>query len=299
MINISMNTYKLFEKLCRQALTEWSTVNHLIKQYPSGKQLMRELHKKYNLPHNLEFREVEKILWRDLSSEIGLAICIGKNRDAAAIYSGSRDSYRAIAVVNGEIKHFDDERGGNVKDWVESHIGKVKRIFVAKETAEHRSKKYNRQKLANIVKHSETISTDKLLKKFSPILRTSIEQVKADVKGMLSSAIKSDAYSKVEKKIEKLKKLEHALAHIENNNFEDRNLKHMLEKAINYAITMSAKHFYPDDTEIEKSYGGQIAAIRYYDRPNGVDKLLNDISLGESKKVSSVLGFFKKGLLVL
>jgi hypothetical protein len=295
-----MNKFKLFEAFCRQALIEWSTINHLIKDYPNGKHLMQHMHHAYRFPHDLEFTEVEKIRWREFGSQTSLAICIGKNNSAAAIlYDSKKDSYRAIVSVDGEIKDYDSDRGGNVKDFIKSYVGKIKKIWIAREPLTHREKISKRKAAADHISGVEKIRPEQLLKRFSPLLRTSMEQVKADIKGMIANVVKGDAYHKAEKKIGKLKHLERALSNIEDDNMTDYHLTNILDNSIAYAIAMSAKHFYPDDTELERTYAGTIRAKTYYDRQNGVDKLLADIGAGDHKKVSSVLGFFKKGLLVL
>jgi hypothetical protein len=57
---------------------------------------------------------------------------------------------------------------------------------------------------------------------------------------------------------------------------------------------MAASHYYPEQTgNISKDYGGSYTA----QNNEGPRQLLQDISQGDTKKLGTVLGFFKRALI--
>ena len=90
-----------------------------------------------------------------------------------------------------------------------------------------------------------------------------------------------------------LKILERALDSIESGADE---VPDSIKRSVNVAINMAASHYYPDETgEISRSRygGGDYSAERH----EGPQKLLADISAGDTKKLGTILSFFKRSLI--
>jgi hypothetical protein len=120
-----------------------------------------------------------------------------------------------------------------------------------------------------------------------------MQAAKADIKGMITTMIKNDAFDKAEKKLSILKALQRATDTMEVGTLDDT--PEWLQKAVSLAILMAASHHYPDLTgEIERSrYGGGASS----QNPEGPKKLLSDVSNGDTTKLGTILGFFKRNLI--
>ncbi len=116
----------------------------------------------------------------------------------------------------------------------------------------------------------------------------------ADVKGMISTMIKNDAYEKAERKLNILKSLQRAAESMEAGELDSA--PEWLQKAVGSAIVMAASHHYPEETgEISRGrYGSSGLQATHSEGPK---KLLQDISGGDTAKLGTVLGFFKRNLI--
>jgi hypothetical protein len=64
--------------------------------------------------------------------------------------------------------------------------------------------------------------------------------------------------------------------------------------AVSTAVLMTASHYYPETTgEISKDYGG----IGFSEFSRGPQQILQDISQGDTKKLGTILSFFKRTLI--
>ena len=144
------------------------------------------------------------------------------------------------------------------------------------------------------VSGSQLVSQETLVKKFKPLWLRSMRAAEADVKGMITTMIKNDAYEKAEKKLGIVKSLQRAAEAIEMGELDSA--PEWLQRSVNNAILMAASHHYPELTgEIQRGrYGsGGLQATN----SDGPRKLLQDISDGDTAKLGTILGFFKRNLI--
>lgn len=280
---------KIFATLCENLL-ESSTAMNLIASNPGGSQVVKYLHKELGLGHDLDYREIPKISWSELKgTRRGAWVVLKGNKGTGAIKAYG-DSYLAVASDGGDIKTKEDSRGGNILDFFKEHIGKPTQFFAAMNTSAASDKKHKRKE-NNRPAADEIVDQDSLVKKFKPLWARAIEAAIADIKGHIANQIKNGAFDKAKRKLDQVSSLQNNLDRLEVGDFSETpgNIK----TAVHTAILMAASYYYPDETgDINKDYRGYTSQLT-----TGPRKLLNDISKGDTKKLGTILGFFKKALI--
>lgn len=281
-------TIKIFASLC-ESITEASTSMNLIANVPGGKEVIKHLHSKMELGHNLEYRPTEKISWSDLKSAYrgSWAILIGTD-GAAAIKASSSGNYTAVASDGGEVKSLTSGRGGDVLDFIKKEVGRIQKTFIARNTSDVQDKKRKRQQ-SDV--DAQVMNKDKLIVKFKPLWSKAIVAAIADIKGHVSNMIKNDAFDKARVKLNHIEHLQGYLDALEKGN----DAPGFIDRAVSSAIYMAASYHYPDQTgNIERSrYSGGLSS-QFSEGPN---QLLKDLSAGDTKKLGTVLAFFKRSLI--
>lgn len=280
-----MKPHKFFAQLCEHMLLEVSTTGDIIKRYPGGDMLYQHLHRKQGLLHDQKYEQIPKILWRDVKSqEKTWLLLVGTYGVGAIKWADGNDEYQAIVATRGEIESYEDDRAGNVVDFLKSRIGNIRHIYKGAEDAVTINKLRQRQRAG--IDSAAELTVDKLIKKFRPLFEKSVEQALADIKGMVNHMLKNDAYDRAKLKISHMETLQDALEPQSS----------YINKAIRAAVLLAAKHHYPDAVgDVTKLYyGGNLTAP---DEHAAIKKLLTDISNGDTKKLSSVIAFFKQRLL--
>lgn len=288
-------SYKLIAEMFGTFIKEDSSAIGMIGSLPGGKAVAQKLHQDMGLAHDQEFKEIAKIAWSDLKDMYkGGWVLIKGAKGAGAIRAKSGD-YESLAVDSqtGNVEVFRDSRGGNNLDFLKNHIGKLQSFYVGAETgktAELKRKRKDNQTGAG----SQAVTQDTLVQKFKPLWLRSMRAAEADVKGMIATMIKNDAYEKASRKLDILKSLQRASESMESGELDSA--PDWLQRSVNNAILMAASHHYPEETgELQRSgYGrGGINA----QNSAGPKKLLQDISDGDTAKLGTVLGFFKRNLI--
>lgn len=288
-------SYKLIAELFESFIEEDSSAIAMIGNLEGGKSVAQKLHRDLGLRHDQQFTSVPKIAWSDLKDMYkGGWVLIKGSKGAGAIRAQSGD-YESVAVnpSTGEVETFRDGRGGNNLDFLKSHIGKLVGFYVGRDTGKNKEVKRDRAD-AKAGSDVKTVSQETLVKKFKPLWLRSMQAAAADIKGMVATMIKNDAYEKAEKKLSIVKSLQRSIEAMEMGELDST--PEWLQRAVSNAILMAASHHYPEETgEIQRSrYGGQSLSAQ---RSEGTKKLLQDISNGDTAKLGTVLGFFKRNLI--
>lgn len=285
-----MNNYKYFALLCEALLIETSTTSDIISHHPGGKMLMQHMHKQHGLLHDQKYEEIPKISWRVVKEEAKTwLLLIGSLGVGAIKWSTGSSKYQAIVATRGEIESFSDDRAGNVVDFLKTRIGTVRKIYLGAEDVDTRRKIKLRQVITKAASRQEDMTVDKLVQKFKPLFYKAVEQAKADIKGIASHMLKNDVYHRAKGKLDKIMKLESVLQEIKGNSVPS-----VVHNAVNDAVILAAKHFYPDDAgDVNKGYAGTY----YLTNTEVITKLLQDVAHGDTKKLGSILGFFKQRLI--
>lgn len=284
--------YREFAQLC-ETITEASTSMNIIAGNPGGKEVIRNLHQKYALAHNQDYSPVDKISWSDLKGSYkGAWVLIQGTNGTGAIKAagGTTGDYTAVASSGGEVKTMSDTRGGNVVDFLKGEIGKLQKFYVGRNTSQVRDIKQKRAAQKDAA-GPQVVNQETLVKKFKPLWVKSMTAAIADIKGHIANQVKNDAFEKAKRKISQVESLQDALEKLETGSQEQ---PEVVRKAVNIAVLMAASHHYPDLTgDIQRGYSSSYNATR----GEGPQKLLQDISNGDTAKLGTILGFFKRTLI--
>ena len=288
--------YAKFANLCEAHIAEVSTSLDLVRGHTGGDAVIKYLHKDQKLGHDLKYMPVDKISWSTLKDAYKGAwvIIVGSNATGAIrAHGGTTGSYEAVAVdpATGELRKLNDSRGGNILDFLKPLLGKFQKYYVARNTDAVRDKQRSRE-TNKASTGPQAVDQSTIIKKFRPMWVKAMTAALADVKGMAATMIKNDAFDKAEKKINICRSLESAIEQVDAGSDE---VPPSISGAVQSAIYMAASHHYPEQTgEITRSrYGRGISA----ERSEGPSMLLNDIAKGDTSKLGTILGFFKRSLI--
>jgi hypothetical protein len=284
------NGYKIFADLLESYVDEASTSLSLISGTPGGQEVITYLHKDMKLAHDQDYRQVDKISWNELKEPYrGSWVIIVGSKGAGAIRS-RRDTYDAVSSTGGPVETTSDGRGGNILDFLKTNIGKLQKFYVGRNT----SAVDDKQKQRSDAKAGTEPKMDQemLMKKFKPLWTKAIQAAIADIKGHIANQIKNDAFDKAKRKLSQVENLQQAIEALESGTSADT--PGSVRSAINIAVLMAASHHYPDQTgNITKGYSSSYSA----QQSEGPQQLLKDLANGDQKKLSTVLGFFKRALI--
>jgi hypothetical protein len=287
---MKLETCQIFAQLCEAYLPEASSSLSMVAQKPGGKEVIKRLHVAHRLSHDQEYRSIAKISWNELKDAAnGAWVIIRGDRGVGAI-KASRGTYRAVASAGGEPEEFTNDRGGNILDFLKGIIGQLREFHVGADSGSVGKLQKQRSDL-NKTQGPAVVNKEALVKKFKPLWLKAMQAAQADIKGMAANMIKNDAFSKAKKKLQQLEELDNGISALETGTLESA--PEFVEKAVQMGIYMAASYYYPEQTgEITKGYRG-------YDVSDstGTRKLLADISAGDTKKLGTILAFFKRSLI--
>jgi len=289
---MNTNGYKLFAQLCESIMFEDSSTMGLINGLPGGQQVVKYLHSQQGLGHAQDYKQIAKIAWSELKDAYRGAWVIMQYKNGVGAIKQQSGTYYAVASKGDAPVAFQDSRGGNVMDFLKGQLGgNPIKMWAGTETGKTKELKKTRQQAKQELEKTTTLTPDALVKKFSPLWVKAMTVAQADIKGMVQNMIKNDAYEKAERKLKQLKLLDDGILSIES----DKTTKpDFLNAAIGQAITMTASHYYPDETgNISRSYSSGFTPERH----EGVQHVLKDISAGDQAKLGTLLAFFKRALI--
>ena len=288
---MNLQTHQLFAQLCESIVFEASTTMDLIKGLPGGQEVVKYLHSNEKLSHAQSYRQIDKISWNDLKDSYRGSWVIMKYPRGVGAIKQTQGSYKALASNGGEVETFNDSRGGNIMNFLKEKLGGKPMAFysgIDKGVVKDIQTKRAGQKQGAA---GSPMSTSKLVIKFKPLWVRAATAAIADIKGMVGIMVKNDSFDKASTKLGQLRDLNNALTSLEN---EDGSVPNIFNKAVQTAVILTASHYYPDDTrDITRGYGGEYRA----GSDVGVNKLLSDISGGDTKKLGTILSFFKRSLI--
>jgi len=287
---------QLFASLVED-LFEASTAAAQVKDHPGGIQIIKALHKEMNLPHDVTWGELPKgprFSWTAFKDARQANWTLVKADKGTGAFTAGRGGggYKAIASTGGEIEKFQDDRGGNIIEFLTNTIGTPKSFYTGSTSAEFATRTKQR---ADLNKQSEKsgVTVDALITKFRPLWVKSAEKARADIKGFIINQIKSDSFSKAGLKIKRLEELSRIVDSLETGDTEAPN---MIKSAVRDAVLLAAAHYYPQKTgELtrNRSYGsnGLTSAS-----DEGVKLLLQDLTNGDGSKLGTILAYFRRNL---
>lgn len=284
---MKLETCKTFAQLC-ESLTEASTSMNLITGRPGGAQVVRTLHTKMGLAHDTEYAPVQKISWSELKDNYrgSWVIIVGSNGVGAI--QANRGTYTAVASSGEDTENFRSDRGGNILDFLKGKIGKLQKFYVGRNTSTVADKRDKRDQLKQ--RPDTTMDRDTIMRKFKPLWTKAMTTAIADIKGHIANMIQNDAFTKAEKKLDYVKRLQAGLEALEAG--ETR--LELISNAVQSAIYMAASYYYPEQTgEITRGYGRGLNP----ENQEGPNRVLNDIAQGDTQKLGTILAYFKRNLI--
>jgi hypothetical protein len=290
---MNLETCKTFSQLLEGFVVEASSAMNVLAAKPGGPEVVKHLHQSMKLAHDLGYSPLDKISWSELKgSSYGKWVLIQGANGTGAI-KAINDRYEAVASSGGEVKTFKDSKGGNILDFLKGEIGKLQKFYTARGNRDLDIKQQKRAefKKGSSVAGAET-SRDTLVKKFKPLWVRAMNSAIADIKGHVANMIKNDAFGKAMKKLKYIESLQASLEELESGSTDT---PEFIRNSVQIGIYMAASHYYPEQTgNITKSgWGGGYSS----QNEEGPRQLLKDISQGDTKKLGTVLGFFKKALI--
>ena len=287
---MNLESHKIFAQLCEAYVNEASTAMNLIVGKPGGREVVQKLHKDMKLAHDLGYSPIDKILWSDLKNARNGAWVILQADSGSGAIRAVNDRYEAVASTGGEVKTFTDGKGGNILDFFKNEIGKPRKFFVAKNTRDVDTKQQKRKETQPSA--SSEVTKDTIVKKFKPLWVRAMTAAIADIKGHVANMIKNDAFDKAKKKLNYLDSLYASLDELQAGATDT---SEHVDRAVNMAVLMAASHHFPEQTgNIERSRWGGGSSAQFSEGPQ---LLLKAISEGDTAKLGTVLGFFKKALI--
>ena len=284
-------SYKTFAHLLEGFVIEASSAMNMVASDPGGSDVVKFLHSKMGLSHDLTYNQIEKISWSDLKGRsLGNWVLIKGSNGVGAI-KATNDRYEAVASTgSNDVDEFRDSKGGNVLDFLKGKIGKLQKFYMARGTAAVRDKQRKRAD-AQAGAGAAEVNRETLVKKFKPLWVRAMTAAIADIKGHVANMIKNDAYGKAMKKLRYIESLQASLEELESGGDDT---PQFIRRSVQTAIYMSASHYYPEQTgNITRNYGDEYST-QFHEGPR---QLLKDIAEGDTKKLGTVLGFFKKALI--
>jgi hypothetical protein len=285
-------TYQLFAQLCESLVFEVSSSMDVVKSLPGGPQVVKFLHSQKGLGHEQTYVPAGKISWSELKNHYKGSWVLMKYPKGVGAIKQTSGSYEAVASSGGDPVTFQNDRGGNILDFLKGELGgNPKAIYVGKDTGNTKDVKSTRKQRDSELKKVNQLDPDAIMIKFRPLWIKSINTAIADIKGMVATQIKNDAFHKAEKKLNQAKSLQSGLEALEAGSTD---VPSFIKGAIQQALALTAGHYYPEQT-------GEISASRYGGYNNrseeGVSLILKDISGGDQAKLGTVLAFFKRSLI--
>lgn len=305
-INTFMITnYQLFSQLCKDFVTEASTAMQQFNT-PTAQAVLKHLHKNYALGHDIqtEFKG-RKPTWTDLKHLKGSWLLInGSNGFAGATFDITNGMYGKFKVITGtngqyetdtpDIQTLDFTSVAAATNALKTTIGNVGAYYFVNNSYSHilnRNRGYAATKNAMADEYNQ-VTPEIMIKRFKPLFNKILTASKADVKGVISTMVKNDAYEKVRVKTQLSQAIDQSIIALESGAVTD-----FLKYAVNNAVLMAAKYHYPDKVgPINSRQSHYQMPIYTTNNTDGYDLLSDAISAGEKEKLGTVLAFLKRGL---
>lgn len=288
---MNLQTCQTFSQLLEGFVVEASSAMNVLAANPGGPEVVKHLHKSMSLAHNLGYTPIEKISWSEIKGRSAGTWVLIKGTNGTGAIKAVNDRYETVASSGGEVRKFTDSKGGNVLDFLKGEIGKLQKFYSARGTSDVKNKQQKRADSKTDSGSSE-VNRDVLVKKFKPLWVRAMNSAIADIKGHVANMIKNDAFAKASKKLKYIESLQASLEELEAGG---QDTPEFIRNSVQVAIYMAASHYYPEQTgNITKSgWGGGYSS----QLEEGPRMLLKDISSGDTKKLGTVLGFFKRTLI--
>jgi len=299
--------HKAMGHILGEMLEEDSTIGDTVRSSPYSDVLVRSVHEKLKIPHD------QKVSWRDVKTISPNFVILSGSRGTAAVrWNGSSDQWYIITAtgaglhpytshsINAAMQNIKEDIGmitgsyeadpeGKARAWRGAASGRSGEVDVKQEKRKQARTITNPKSLDPKADMSTNLKA--IQKKLRPLYTKYIQQAMADIKGVIGMQLKADAHDRAGQKLNLLKNLKDMADEIENypNSIPDDILK-----SLQPALYMTAAYFYPDQTgELGRPHRGGLEP----QSKEGSRLVIKDIANGDSKKLATLMSFFKQTLL--
>lgn len=259
----------------------------------SLKPLIIHLHKNTRLPHDLakytkldndfKFSDLKNMIDNRGHREYWI-ILLGQAGAACIMYDPGTGNWKSyISTLDEGVIRITNSRITDIVRETKDVIGKI----VARYQGEGPRSKIRIKKNSNTGK---SIDIDDIYQRFSPFIDNTINQAIADIRGMIITQIKNDAFEKAEKRLAKLKKLYSVLDMV------DPERKNVIKPYLNAALAITASMYYPEMTGNIPTARPLASQIRPAN-DGGMYEVLNDINKGDMKKLGTILYYLRREMI--
>lgn len=292
-------------------ITEASTAMDIMRRVPGAEELLKKIHGSRDLPHDVVYTPSETISWSTVKGKgwdrKTKWILVKGEKGMGAIKATDRTYHAMAAKPNSEIETIQADRGGDILNFLKDRIGKPKMFYTGNIPSSHREKittRAGRKPIPQAQWSGEDNFVKLMMIKFKPLWLKAIDSAINDTKGWVQTMVKNHSFSKAKHKLEKLQYLEQMSDRLrDGDNPLDGKERYNdpytpLRTAIYNAVMMTAHHYYPDKSggfkSQERTYGSR--GTHKIQRSDALEALFNAIRDGETEKLSTMIGFFKRGL---
>jgi hypothetical protein len=310
--------YRQFSLLCESILVESSLAlsDQQIRSAIGGLELVKYLHEKHFIAHDTAFKPInfKEIRWSEIVKKSNysilgssqLFIMFGKNGSAALLLNKStytaRVYYRDQTDQTLQYKKLEATSSRKILTEIKSLIGDIspQGYYVSGSKQAVNKVRLSREE------RKDKIDSKYLLKKFNPLFVKLITQALASSTEHAREAIKNHSYETAAVYSNNARKLRRILDDIEYEK-NTQSAYSGLTYPIRNAIFLTALHYYPDDFTDETIDQIQSNLSHFIDSDtaqkvgitSGIKKTINDIANNDREKLSMLLYFFKRGLMIM
>ena len=273
---------RAFAQLCEAVmLTEASTALDLLRGHPGAEQVVRLLHRGYQLPADQTFEEIPvEDITKTRRWTTSWMLVTGPQGVAAAVTGWDRHEVKIVIGNNNDIEQEQTWAFQNFVEMVKDSLGGIDRAWIgvmSQDDASKRSKRAMRQEPEDVDQMMEYISG-----RFRPLWLRLIQSAMNDIKGVIQTLVRHDSHNRAASRLEHLKHLHDLYHDIETNSNAHIAWHGHTKDVLRQSIRLTAQHLFPEAT------GGGRKNIR---------PVFDEIRKGNLHVLGTVIGYFKRTLL--
>ena len=274
---------RAFAQLCEAVmLFEASTAMTLLKGYPGAEQVVRLLHRGYQLPDDQKFEEIPVA---DITKTLrgqprNWLLVAGPGGVAAGVTSSDRNGVRIVVWHNNDVEQDEVMTFRNFEEVAKNSLGGIDRAWLGTMSQESGSKRH--QRLMRQVPEDVDDMMVYIANRFRPLWLRLIRSAMVDLKGVIQTLVRHDSHDRAAQKLEHLRTLHDLYHDIETNSTTNIAWHGHTQDMLRAAIRLTAQHMFPEATR-----GGRTSIRPVFD----------EIRKGNLQVLGTVIAYFKRTLL--
>jgi hypothetical protein len=298
-----MKNYTQFSMLLESLLTEDSTGIEIFRKYPDGLKLIKAVHThpKFKLPHDSSWTKLRpsEVTKASVEGRLGDRILVAVTDNGLAAVKADETSHvpEFTVILSPEMTVRKVHTVTDMRRLLNNSLGKVSEWWIS-NTSTNMSTKLNQRKNYKSQSTSGDVVIDDnyLFNRFRPLFLKIMTQAQNDLQGFIITLLKNGAYKRAISKTQQLELLTNwkTALEVEKDQGRTANISpydNKMKDAIVMGLALTAAHYYPDET------GDLIHGVIGPHNRKGMNLILQDISRGDTRKLSTVLAFFKQSMI--